>query len=517
MTSPLYYIPKCSSSRPTDPSFPSTIQKIKYYQTAPIPARAIGNIEDDPEYQLLVKANSQSVEIDNEIMLVHKFIRDHYSARFPELENLVTNPLDYAKTVALLGNDMDVKTLEQTTGNKLRQVLDGPTLMVVTVEATTTRGRPLSEKELAIVTRATEMTLSLDAAKRTIAEYVQSRMNLFAPNTTALVGSQTAAQLINFAGGITGLAKTPACNLAALGAKRQTQTGFATNVGIRQQGYLFHSPIIKNIPTDLKVRAMRIVSAKVVLAARVDRVHEHPDGSMGEELKSQCLTRLEKLTEPPPNMGSRALPAPDDKPSRKRGGRRARKAKEAVAMTELRKAQNRMAFGKAEAEVGYGTSDSTKGLGMIGQEQTGRIRALQIDQRTRAKLGKNKLGWGTPGTSTGMGGTSSVFRGFAGNSGVTTLGNKGLLSQGVGGTVSSLNFTPVQGIELVDPKAVADRKRKAQAEEDKYFAGGTFTMVGGGGTKTGTGAMGPPPTKKVDLGLNKAFGGMGPPPAPKKK
>src|SRR5690606_39235828 len=117
-----------------------------------------------------------------------------------------------------------------------------------------------------------------------------------------------------------------------------------------------------------------------------DRVHEHPDGSMGEELKAQCLQRLEKLTEPPPNMGSRALPAPDDKPSRKRGGRRARKAKEAVAMTELRKAQNRMAFGKAEAEVGYGTSDSTKGLGMIGQEQTGRIRALQIDQRTRAKL-----------------------------------------------------------------------------------------------------------------------------------
>src|SRR5690606_38439728 len=119
-------------------------------------------------------------------------------------------------------------------------------------------------------------------------------------------------------------------------------------------------------------------------------------------------------------------------------------------------------------------------------------------------------GWGTPGTSTGMGGTSSVFRGFGGSSGVATLGNKGLLSQGVGGTVSSLNFTPVQGIELVDPKAVAERKRKAQAEEDKYFAGGTFTMVGG--TKTGLGGMGPPPAKKQNTGLS----GMGPHPAPKK-
>lgn len=423
----------------------------------------------------------------------------------------MTNPLDYAKTVAILGNDLDVKAVEARTGGKLRQVLDGPTMMVVTVEATTTRGRPLSDKELQIVMRACEMTLQLDEAKKTITDYVQSRMNLFAPNTSALIGSQTAAQLINFAGGLTGLAKTPSCNIAALGSKRQTQTGFATNVGIRQQGYLYHSPIIKSIPTDLKVQAMRIVAAKVVLAARIDRVHESPDGSMGEQLKQQCLTRLDKLTEPPPNKGARALPAPDDKPARKRGGRQARKAKEAVAVTELRKAQNRMAFGKPEAEVGYG--DSTKGLGMIGQESTGRIRALQVDQRTRAKLGKNKAGWGS-GTATNVGGTSSILRGFGGPSGVSTFGNKGLLSQGVAGTMSSLAFTPVQGIELVDPKAVAERKRKLQAEDDKYFSGGTFTQIGTSGLKTGVGSMGPPPSKKVDTGSGKGL--MGPPPLKKK-
>lgn len=450
-----------------------------------------------------MQSNAYSVDIDNEVMLVHKFIRDHYSARFPELENLVTNPLDYAKTVSILGNDMDVKRVEERSGNKLHSVLDGPTMMIVTVEATTTKGQPLSEKELATVQKACEMTFTLDAAKKIMTEYVQSRMNLFAPNTSALIGSQTAAQLINSAGGLTGLAKTPACNLAALGSKRQTQAGFATNIGIRQQGFLYHSPIIQNIPSDLKKQALRIVSAKVVLAARIDRVHEHPDGSMGEDLKQQCLTRLEKLTEPPASKGSRPLPAPDDKPSRKRGGRQARKAKAAVAMTEIRKAQNRMAFGKEEADVGYGTGDSTKGLGMIGQESMGRIRAMQIDQRTRAKLGKNRPGWES-GTATNVGGTNSILRGY-GSSGTATLANKGLLGAGVGGTQSSLAFTPVQGIELVDPKAVAERKRKMQAEEDKYFAGGTFTKVG-----TGTpGLMGPPPAKRVNTG-------MMPPPKPRK-
>ena len=380
-------------------------------------------------------------------------------------------------------------------GTSLKTILDGPSLMVVTVEATTSRGREMTEAELQRVLRACEMTMSLDRAKRILTEYVQSRMNLFAPNLTALIGSLTAAQLLNFAGGLTGLAKTPACNLPPLGSKKQSQSGLATNVGIRHQGFLYHSEIIRGIPNDLKVQAMRIVSAKVVLAARVDRVHSSPDGSNGEQLRSDCLDRLEKLTEPPPNKGQRALPAPDDKPSRKRGGRRARKAKEATAMTDLRKEQNRMAFGKEEKEVGY--ADSSKGLGMIGQQNDGRIRSIQADQRTRAKLSKSNKGWGTA-TPIGSG-TATSLRGFGQSGGNSTVlrAQHGLRSTGVGdGTASSIAFTPVQGLELVDPKKQAELKRKAAADDDRWFRGGTFTQVGAGsgaaganGTGEGSGAV----------------------------
>lgn len=382
----------------------------------------------------------------------------------------------------------NIKELAQKTNNivgaSLKSILDGPSLMVVTVEATTSRGREMTEAELQRVSRACEMTLSLDRAKRILTEYVQSRMNLFAPNLTALIGSLTAAQLLNFAGGLSGLAKTPSCNLPPLGSKKQSQTGFATNVGVRQQGFLYHSPIIRGIPNDLKRQAMRIVAAKVVLAARVDRVHSSPDGSSGEQLKSDCLDRLEKLTEPPPNKGPRALPAPDDKPSRKRGGRRARKAKEQVAMTDLRKAQNRMAFGKEEKEVGY--AETTKGLGMIGQANEGRIRNQQIDQRTKAKLSKNNKGWGTA-TPIGSG-TASSLRGFGQSGGNATMlrTQPGLRTSGVGagtsGLASSIAFTPVQGLELVDPKMQAERKRKAAEEDDRWFKGGTFTQMGASST-----------------------------------
>lgn len=500
------------------------LQKIAHYRSqSETRTNMVGNIEDHPEYHLLTQSNSLSTMIDGEVALVHKFIRDHYSTRFPELERLVTTALEYAKVVAIIGNGpMDsesIKALQTSTNNPLgvglKSVLDGPSLMIVTVEATTSKGQEMSAEELQRVRQACEMVISLNRAKQTLTEYVQSRMNIFAPNLTALIGSLTAAQLLNAAGGLTGLSKTPACNIPSWGSKKR-QAGLATNIGIRQQGYLYHSEMIRGIPNDLKKQAMRIVSAKLVLAARVDRIHSSPGGSTGEDLKSACLERLEKLTEPPPNKGQRALPVPDDKPARKRGGRRARMAKEAVAMTELRKAQNRMAFGKEEKEVGYGTGENTVGMGMIGQANDGKIRGLQVDHRTRAKLSAKNKGWGVASSIGGFGQAPSI-----------DLRGKGLRTSGVGstigsatggaGTASSLAFTPVQGLELVDPKVQAEMSKKRKADEDRWFKGGTFTQVGDAATSAPSTATtvdgfrvpGLPAAKRLDTGLTK----MGPPPS----
>ncbi len=410
-------------------------------------------------------------------------MRDHYSVRFPELETLIQNPLEYAKTVAIIGNgpmkkvDAISNTTDNILGQSLKQILDRPSLMVVTLEATRTSGEPLAEKELASIRRACEMTVKLDRAKTILTEYVQSRMSMFAPNLTTLIGSLTAAQLLNYTGGITGLAKTPACNLAPLGSKKSNATiGLATNTGIRHQGFLYNNEIVRDVSQDLKVQATRILSAKIVLAARVDQAHEAPAGEQGLAFYDQVEKRIAKLSEAPPNKGVRALPAPDDKPARKRGGRRARKAKEATAMTDLRKAQNRMAFGKEEEEVGFG--DSTKGMGMIGQKEDGRVRSQQIDNRTRAKLSKKNPGWGG---ATPVGGTATSLRGFGGGA----LGASGLRTSGVGsglktnvgntgGTTSTIAFTPVQGLELVDPKVRAEMGRKRAAEEDRWFKASKF-------------------------------------------
>ncbi|CAI7610759.1 unnamed protein product [Penicillium glandicola] len=463
----------------------------------------------------------RSISTADELTRLHKVLRDHYSVRFPELERLVSSPIQYAKTVAIIQNGPfnDIKALstssENMVGIPLKSVLNGPSLMAVAMEATITKGREMTESELKVVLDTCERILKLDHERIALTASIQSRMNQIAPNLAALIGAETAAQFLNQTGGLLELAKIPSCNLGAQGSRRSEGLGLATNHGVRAQGFLYDSPLLQEVPMDLRKQGIRIVAAKMVLATRADVSNYAKDGSLGEDLKQQCYTRLEKLSDSAPNAATKALPAPDDKPSRKRGGWRARKAKEAVAMTELRKAQNRLAFGKEESEVGYGT-------GMLGQQDDGRIRATQIDQRTRARLSKNNKGWGT---NTPASGTASSLRGFGqgGASGTASvLQARGIRASGVGsslpgaaGTSSTIAFTPVQGLELVDPKVQAELKRKRDAEENRWFKSGTFTQApnqNNGTPQSGENGGFKVPAIPLKRKADASEGKMGPPP-----
>ena len=68
-------------------------QEIEHYQKNPSSDEAVSRpVHSNPEYNLIVQANNLSVDIDNEILVVTKFIRDHYAPKFPELEQLVEDP-----------------------------------------------------------------------------------------------------------------------------------------------------------------------------------------------------------------------------------------------------------------------------------------------------------------------------------------------------------------------------------------------------------------------------------------
>eukprot|EP01040_Poterioochromonas_malhamensis_P010945 gene10945-11930_t len=148
----------------------------------------------------------------------------------------------------------------------------------------------------------------------------------------------------------------------------------------------------------------------------------------GLKFRQQIIKTLEKLQEPSKARTNRALPVPEEKKKTRRGGKRVRKLKERMAMTDIRKQQNRMNMTVDNGEYG----DSAMGFdhGTVGNSDgSGKLRA--------AKKVENKF-------------TSKKLRAVAAASSGQTNGMS-----------SSLVFTPVQGLELVNPNAAAERVKEA--------------------------------------------------------
>lgn len=137
-------------------------------------------MESHPEYKLVVDANNMAVEIDNDVNICHKFVRDKYSKRFPELESIAPVALDYLMTVKELGNN-----LENVINNaNLQAFLPQATIMVMSVTASTTQGELMSEEELANVIDACNEAIQINQCKLKIYQFVESRMTFIAPNIT---------------------------------------------------------------------------------------------------------------------------------------------------------------------------------------------------------------------------------------------------------------------------------------------------------------------------------------------
>lgn len=153
---------------------------------------------ESQDYRLVCVSNDTMGELENETVALTKYIRDTYAPRFPELEALIQNPNDYVRTVYRIGNENDITAVD------LSGILPSATVMVVTVTATTTSGKPLAPEVLAKVRwtppwppcatclcltshvvqvmEACRMVLDIEDTRTRILEFVETRMNILAPN-----------------------------------------------------------------------------------------------------------------------------------------------------------------------------------------------------------------------------------------------------------------------------------------------------------------------------------------------
>ncbi|CAN0395264.1 unnamed protein product [Pylaiella littoralis] len=391
------------------------------------PARRAGALEDDPEYKLVVASNELIQDIDPEMVEVHRFVVDRYSQKFPELDSLIPQPADFIRTVQVMKNEMDMTQVE------LESALPQTTVMVVSVTGSTTSGQPLTEEDLQECLKGCEEYEALVAAKASILGFVETRMTNMAPNVCNLIGSRITARLLALTGGLTAMSKTPSCNLQVMGQEKKTLSGFSSKATVSHAGLLYQSDVVQDAPPYLRTKALRVIAAKVSLASRFDSYGNDPSGHIGRQWRAEVEDKIEKWQELQTAKTKKALPKPDDMPARKRGGKRVRSFKQKFAMTDVRKEANRMGFASMADEY----SDTAMGLdfGMLGKSGSGRVRA-PIKKEAKQNVSKK-------------------------------LKVANLSSGQTNGLNSSLVFTPIQGLELVNPNA--DKEKKVMAANKKWF------------------------------------------------
>ena len=136
----------------------------------------------------------------------------------------------------------------------------------------------LTEKELEAIRQACVMAIELNDCKLKIYEYVESRMTFIAPNLSAVLGAATAAKvmgdsvmfifishfilnyqlsrysfykilgILGVAGGLTNLAKMPACNVLLLGAQKKNLSGFSQVTMLPHTGFIYYCPLVQEMP-----------------------------------------------------------------------------------------------------------------------------------------------------------------------------------------------------------------------------------------------------------------------------
>merc|ERR1712176_1176452 len=156
---------------------------------------------------ILIECNQLATDIDNEIALIYNFIRDRYRKRFPELESLIQNPIDYVRAIQAIGKEENLNLVN------FDSAIPRSNIMVVTVTASTTIGKPIHKDQICKVLKASRNILDLETDKNKILSLIKKKIISIAPNLSNAIGSTTAANLVCLAGGIIKLSKIPACNI----------------------------------------------------------------------------------------------------------------------------------------------------------------------------------------------------------------------------------------------------------------------------------------------------------------
>ena len=337
------------------------------------------NIEEGKNIiPLLEKANKYIIILNKYISEGISLLKELYSPYFPELPTIVTNSHEYVKSIKIIEENKSLLMTDSKAGIKqLNQQLSFlPNNVIMTFNFMLSSSNIFKNSNLNQENKINidiniknnyEKILGLFNEKNTLLNFISNNMKYFAPNLTLLLGAEISAKLVTEAGGLQELSRTPSGNILNMGRHELNLEGFST-MNKFNNGYLTELKEYKDAVDSMKIKVLRRYANKTALAARKDAFinknrneNKEKEEKYGTELKKLIEEKVEKIKNDIQPILKKPLPRPDDKPSRKRGGKRVRGIKKKFELTEVRKLKNRMKFG--EPELGY--RDTGRGFGML--------------------------------------------------------------------------------------------------------------------------------------------------------
>mmetsp|Transcript_83555 Transcript_83555/g.215189 ORF Transcript_83555/g.215189 Transcript_83555/m.215189 type:complete len:488 (-) Transcript_83555:134-1597(-) len=233
--------------------------------------------------------------LDKNINTFAMRVREWYAWHFPEMTKIVTDNIVYAK-VARVVRVRDTYTPEKEAA-LVEACGDEEVAAEISKAMKMSMGQDIVEMDMQNIDTFANQVIQLALMRKTLHEYLKTKMELVAPNLSTLVGEIIGARLISHAGSLTNLAKYPASTVQILGAEKALFRALKTKGNTPKYGLIFHSTFIGRAQQKNKGRISRYLANKCSMASRIDCFSDQATTVFGEKLRDQVEERLAFLTE----------------------------------------------------------------------------------------------------------------------------------------------------------------------------------------------------------------------------
>jgi len=209
--------------------------------------------------RLIVQAMRSLDDLNRSINVFTERLYEWYSLHYPEMKNV-----NIVEVIAKYGHRDNVPNFKSSTGVDLSD-----------------------EDETALRQFAYNIQ-NMQREKKDLEGYVEVTMKEIAHNFASLIDPLLAARLLAYAGSLEKLARMPASTIQLLGAEKAMFRHLHEKGRSPKYGMIYNSELIQKAPAESRGKIARILSAKLMLAARIDYYSGRDDSEkMLREMKEE--------------------------------------------------------------------------------------------------------------------------------------------------------------------------------------------------------------------------------------